>query len=95
MTREEAYDEFINPLMAQILLVCEQHKIPMLASFGLASEEDEGLCCTSAMLDKEWNPPEEFLAAFDHVKPKPPPKMLMITTRDKDGKVINVTGIAG
>ena len=93
MTREEAYDEFINPLMAQILAICTDHKIPMLAAFGLESEADEGLCCTSAMLDKEWNPPEEFLAAFEHVKPKPPPKMLMITTRDKDGKVVGMEAI--
>lgn len=34
--REAAYDEHISPLMTQVIALCKEHKIPLLASFDLA-----------------------------------------------------------
>lgn len=54
---EAAYDEKIFPLMAQILDVCKQHEIPMLATFQLtnAGEDPTGegnsLWCTSLLAE--------------------------------------------
>ena len=43
--KEAVYDEQIAPLMAQILAVCKEHGIPMVASFEYAPEQ----LCTSAI----------------------------------------------
>lgn len=50
--REQIYDARINPLMAQIIRICEENQIPFVASFQLSSneEEDGALLCTSASL---------------------------------------------
>lgn len=54
-TKETIYDEQINPLMAQILAICKEHNIEMVASFALDDgdgdgDEDEGLMCSSYVL---------------------------------------------
>jgi len=48
MNREEAYDTLINPLMAQIIAICKEHDIPMVASFEFTEpgSDDVGLCNT-------------------------------------------------
>jgi hypothetical protein len=46
---EKVYDEQISPLMAQIIEICQQHKIPMVASFQYATEEN----CSTVLLYKE------------------------------------------
>ena len=51
--KERAYDEQINPLMAHIIQICKEHNIPFVASFQLATAEDdeEGeFFCTSCSL---------------------------------------------
>lgn len=59
--KESIYDEKIAPLMAQILKVCKEDGIPMIASFKLKDEtEDDGeMLCTSYVLPKEITP-EKF-----------------------------------
>jgi hypothetical protein len=42
---EAIYDEQINPLMAQIIAICKEHGIPMLASFVYAPDS----FCTTAI----------------------------------------------
>lgn len=46
--KETVYDEQINPLMAQIIAICKEHKIPMVASFeyGRRGDADSDLCST-------------------------------------------------
>lgn len=84
MTREEIYDAQIAPLMGQILEICKTNKIPMLADFDLASEEDDGLKCTSALLDKAWEPDEKMVDALKILRParRSP---LMMTVEHADG----------
>lgn len=50
MTREQAHDEFIQPLMDQILKLCKEHQIPVLATFHL----DEEMLCTSCLMRSDW-----------------------------------------
>lgn len=56
--KESVYDEKIAPLMAQILKVCKEEDIPMIASFKLKdeTEEDGEMLCTSFVLPKEHTP---------------------------------------
>jgi hypothetical protein len=67
VTKEEIYDNEINPLMGRILQICEDHKIAMIADFALDGEDFH---CTSALLEKEYEPLNNQLKAFQHLKPQ-------------------------
>ena len=47
MNKEQVYDEKIAPLMAQIIGICHEHNIGMVADFEIPNDEDQDLCCTS------------------------------------------------
>jgi len=65
--KEAIYDEKIAPLMTQILAICQEAKIPMIADFGLGDD----LHCTSALLDEAWEPSPGQVRAFEALRPKP------------------------
>lgn len=45
---EAIYDEQISPLMTQIIAICKEHDLPMLATFVCAQrEDDDPLHCTT------------------------------------------------
>ncbi len=69
MNKEEVYDDLINPLMAQVLKICVEHKIAMLLSFAIPTPDDDGLRCTSALLSPEYDPPQDFIRAMKLVMP--------------------------
>ena len=50
---EDVYDNQISPLMAQIIAICKEHEIPMVAMFQYASEVDgcPGHCSTTIPFD--------------------------------------------
>lgn len=52
MNKEEVYDKEIYPLMNQILEICEQNSIVMVASFAIPTESKPDLVCNSAYHDK-------------------------------------------
>jgi hypothetical protein len=52
MDKEAIYDEKINPLMAEIIKICQEHKIAMVASFATPSDEDLDLFCSSRLPDE-------------------------------------------
>ncbi len=47
--KEAIYDEKISPLMVQIIALCKEHSIPMVAQFQYANDEENGpkFCTTS------------------------------------------------
>ena len=49
MNKEQIYDEQISPLMKQIIEICQEHEIGMVADFEIPNEEDPHLCCTSSL----------------------------------------------
>lgn len=55
-TKEQIYDEQIEPLMGQIINVCQQHGIAMVASFHIPTPEDLDLHCTSVLPDGDDEP---------------------------------------
>lgn len=69
--------------MAQIIAICNEHKIPLLASFSLDAKE--GLLCTTQLLHKEWETPEELYRAGEIILGNKNP--LLLTIRDSSGKV--------
>lgn len=68
MNKEQIYDAEISPLMAKILEVCKREKIAMVAQFSTPNDDDPDLLCTSALLDKEYDPTKAQLAAFGLLK---------------------------
>jgi hypothetical protein len=36
------YDEEIAPLMAQIIAICKEHRIPLVAQFNYAATDEDG-----------------------------------------------------
>ena len=90
---EKVYDEQINPLMAQIIEVCKQHNMPFIASFQYASDgKDDHQLCTSCMLPKERPVAPSLEHCYAALLPPRIPT-LMLTTRDKDGNVTQMTAI--
>lgn len=53
-TKERIYDDQIAPLMAQILDICKTHHIACVATFGVPSETDAELACSSALVGPEF-----------------------------------------
>lgn len=48
---ESVYDEKISPLMRQIIDICKEHNMPMVASFAYENSEDNGIgCCTTSLV---------------------------------------------
>jgi len=91
-TKEQIYDALINPLMAQILAVCKEHKIAMVASFSIPNEDDPNLAWTSVLTTDEYDPPEmyrEIVRMFQRVNVSP----MMITTRDSSGEIKSMTAV--
>lgn len=83
MTKEEIYDSQLFPLVGQIIEICKAHKIPMLASFGLEEDgEEDGLHCSSALLEEEFNPSPGLLAASREIF-RPSPSFVAITISRK------------
>lgn len=67
MSKEQVYDNEINPLMAQIIDICRREKIALVASFAIPVPGDGGLRCTTCLLDepymKDVASPDDFFAA--------------------------------
>lgn len=81
MTKEDVYDERIAPLMSQIISVCKEHKIAMLATFSL--DVSEGLQCTTALLTDDFEPTREMVEAGEIIYPPvPSPMMLKVSKGD-------------
>lgn len=64
VNKEQIYDESIHPLMAEILAICQEHKIAMLATFAIPNEEDADLCCTSMTPDETGDNPRHHREAM-------------------------------
>lgn len=58
---EDVYDAQIAPLMAQIIAVCKEHNLPMVASFAYACLEERTSFCSTVLLDDEDRAPDKYL----------------------------------
>jgi UV DNA damage repair endonuclease len=64
VNKEQVYDEQIHGLVKQILAICKENQIPMVASFHIPNPEDADLMCTSALLYEEWETPQSIREAY-------------------------------
>jgi hypothetical protein len=61
--REQVYDEEIAPLMARVIAICKDHKIPMLATFcyrndPAAADNNTSYCSTLLPGPSGWQTEE-------------------------------------
>lgn len=74
--KEAVYDEQISPLMSQIIALCRNHKINMVADFSLGydPEADKTLFCTTALpkVDPDdEDGAERMMRAYEAMRPRP------------------------
>jgi len=69
-TKEQIYDEQISPLMAQIIAICKEHGIPIVASFFTPGDNDPELAVTTAMLGNGFEAPVNFTNALRALRPE-------------------------
>ena len=94
MNKEAIYDSEISPLIAKVIGICKQHKIAMIMSFAIPTDDDPDLSCSTALLSDEYEPQSGQIKAFDAMMPRQASPS-MITARDKGGNVTSVTAILG
>lgn len=85
MNKEQIYDEKISPLMAQIIAICKENGVAMIASFFIPTEEDAGLCCTTCLPDENSKNGFGHKEAFRLLRNEQP--AVHIRTEHGDGRV--------
>lgn len=92
MNKEEVYDERISPLIQNIIGICCEHGIAMIASFSIAhdgegpsGEDCSRLTCTSHLPDGEGTFDDRFSKAAMAIQRSAPHHIGMnITTQHAD-----------
>jgi hypothetical protein len=94
---EQVYDKKIAPLMAQIIEICQKHKMPFGAQFTYANLEDEGekVCSTFMDFRKERGESEHMGELWQVLKPSRRMSSLDIKTKDANGNITNWTRVIG
>ncbi len=83
-TKEQIYDEQIYPLMGQIIEICQQHKIALVAQFRIGNDESgEPLLCTSVLATDEFEPTEMMKQTARILVPQPPMAFAFTVSRGK------------
>ena len=82
--KESVYDELISPLMTQIIAICKEHQIPLVAQFQYADTAEDGPAyCTTTLPFP--NASEELRTIAAHMKPQPAVAFAETTTTTPDG----------
>lgn len=68
---ESVYDQQISPLMQQIINICKEHKMPVIASFAYANTEENGVACCTTSLTFEGRLINPYLEATKIIRNEP------------------------
>ncbi|MGO3570821.1 MAG: hypothetical protein ACTIOQ_23620 [Serratia grimesii] len=69
---ENVYDEQISPLMQQIIAICKENNMPMIASYAFENCEERNLgCCTTILNDFDDRYVPEFTQALRIIQKEP------------------------
>lgn len=86
--KERVYDEKIHPLMAQIIAICEEHAIPIAATFQFSSEGHR--CTTSLGYDRAS---DDMKRVINAVQPRRAPALAITKTTGPEGTRISVRSL--
>lgn len=89
---ESVYDELIYPRMAEIIKICNEHGMPMFATFLYLNnlEDEQDGACTTFVMPENRPIPEKFLDLRNFAKR---PQPLRLRVKSEDGKTIEETVI--
>lgn len=92
MNKEQIYDDQISPLMQQIIKICVDNGIAMMASYDIAHDEGgpngedcSTLTCSTLLPDGDGKHNQLFVQANAHIRRGGRPAPMMITTDHGDG----------
>lgn len=92
MNKEQVYDEKISPLMQQIIAICQEHGIAMLADFAIGhdgvgpdGQDCTDLRCSTLLTDDTGKNDPLQVQALNHIRRRGRPAPMMITTEHGDG----------
>jgi len=94
VTREQAYDEHISPLMKKIIAMCKEHDIQLVAAFNLEDAADpasEGMLCRTVILPNATGD-ERLLRMRDIIFP-PQPSPMYMTVRNGAGEATEMVAV--
>ncbi len=84
---ENVYDEQISPLMQQIIAICKENNMPMIASFAFENCEESNLgCCTTILNDFDDRRVAEFNQALRIIRNEPKVSGFAITVTSGEAK---------
>jgi len=67
--KEDIYDNEISPLMGEIIAICKENNIPMVASFAYENCEENGVgCCTTTINDVDGIKVDNFVNAVNEIR---------------------------
>ncbi len=70
--KETVYDEQIAPIMGQIIAICKEHRIPLVARFQYADSEDDGPAFVTTVLVAGGVACREMVDLAQMVRPRRP-----------------------
>ncbi len=92
MNKEQIYDAQISPLMRQVIAICKEHGIAMMASFSIGhdgegpnGEDCSNLTCNTLLPDGAGEPYSVFAQANALIRRNGRPAPLTFTTEHGDG----------
>ncbi|HEJ7889842.1 TPA: hypothetical protein SMI07_001854 [Serratia liquefaciens] len=84
---ENVYDEQISPLMQQIIAICKENNMSMIASFAFENCEERNLgCCTTILNSFNDRGVNEFDQALSIIRNEPMISGLAITVTSREAK---------
>jgi hypothetical protein len=86
MDKEQVYDAEISPLMGKIIAICKRSGIACLCTFDLATEDNDGLACTTFLPDGDGVFPDHLKRGYDAVGPKSNPIFAFTVTSPSKGR---------
>lgn len=85
-TKEQVYDEEINPLMARIIAICKANEMAFVASCHCPNDDDPNLLCSTVLLNGRYGSHPQLQNAYLALVTETHPVFaaFTITSKDKD-----------
>ena len=100
MNKEQIYDSKISPLMQQIIKICTENGIAMLADFSIPhdgegpnGEDCTRLRCTTLLPDETGENDPLQVVALNYIRRNGRPVAMMLNTTHGDGSMTSVAVI--
>ena len=84
----------IEEHMKEIIRICKENKIAVVAQFAIPNDEDDGVLCTTTLTTKEYDPPAHMIeaTAFLSNGGRPPTMNMTVESANGDQTHIAVLG---